>query len=288
MKYRRGGFTLTEMLVVLAIVAVLAAMLFPVFRSVRAASQRAVCVQNFRSAHAAAGLYLGDYDDRFMPANYKPVPPRSSSNDRTWVQLLLPYTKNFAIFRCPSDYSIRPAPETTFDQDLVPGDTYSRYYSASLRANLGYNFMYLSPAVKVGNGWVTQPRLQSQVNDVSRTLLFADSVWNRTDRGMPEGGGSWIIVPPCRYADQNGVDSFKVAGSGEEIYTASYFGWDTTSQSGPKYGGAWPWHNGRLNVLMLGGNASPLVPDKLSDGCALGNRWSGYINNSGSYMWDLN
>ena len=139
MANKKLAFTLPELLVVVAIITVLAGMLFPVFSYAKSTAYKANCLSNFKQIQLATVLYVTDWDDRMMPVNHQPSAPANSQNDRTWVQLTLPYAESFRIFNCPSDYGVRPPAETTFDQDLVPGDTYSKYYSASQRVNAGYN-----------------------------------------------------------------------------------------------------------------------------------------------------
>jgi|GEM_PF-847628 len=62
------GFSIIEVLVVIAIIAVLAALLFPVLISSRAAANRAKCMSNIKQLVMANRLYANDYDGRFVPA----------------------------------------------------------------------------------------------------------------------------------------------------------------------------------------------------------------------------
>ncbi len=64
-KRRNGAFTLTEILMVLGIVAVLAAMLFPVISQARERGRRAVCSATLAEFGRAFQLYSQDYDGRF-------------------------------------------------------------------------------------------------------------------------------------------------------------------------------------------------------------------------------
>lgn len=286
------GFTLVELLVVLAIILVLASVLFPVFSSAKAAAQRTTCQSNFHQAQLASMLYVVDYDERMMPVNHQPALPATSRNDRTWVQLILPYLKSFTIFRCPSDHGPRPAPEATFDQDLVPGDTDSRYYQASLRSNLGYNYLYLAPIyLDRTQRWTAAPRAMSEVSDQSRTVLYVDSVWALDDQARPYGGGSWLVLPPCRYAwvMNRRYDTFRVEGNGDVYTPNKYWGWKYGSAgTADRYGFTWPWHQGRMNVIRLDGSVRAMTPRQLAFGCQLRDRWGGYVENSADYIWDLN
>lgn len=61
------AFTLIELLTVIAIIGILAAILIPVVGKVRKAAQAAKCVSNLRQIGGATFLYLNDHDDRFFP-----------------------------------------------------------------------------------------------------------------------------------------------------------------------------------------------------------------------------
>ena len=59
------GFTLVEMLVVVAIIAILAAMLLPALAMAREKARRAGCATNLRQIGTALQGYLGDYSDYY-------------------------------------------------------------------------------------------------------------------------------------------------------------------------------------------------------------------------------
>jgi len=280
--------------VVLVIIAIVAAMMFPVFANAKEGSRKATCLSNMHQVSSAAMLYSTDYDDFFMPVNHQPAETPTSRNDRTWVQLTLPYARHFGIYFCPSDTSDRPRPEASFDEDLVPGDTDTQYYTASQRTNLGYNFQYLAPIIKRGTQWVSTPKSVTMVARPSDTILFADSVWARKDDGSPTGGGSWLVVPPCRYevpATGDGasvLDTFTgVIGRQAEIFTPS-LGWRVNDDGSPKiYGGAWPWHFNRINVAMTDGSVRSMTTDDLGSGCDVQTGWNGLIRDPSQYHWDI-
>ena len=62
---KRCGFTLTEMLIALAVVSLLAAVL-PVFSHVRAKGRQASCAGNLRQLGLALSAYTMDYDERWF------------------------------------------------------------------------------------------------------------------------------------------------------------------------------------------------------------------------------
>jgi type II secretory pathway pseudopilin PulG len=273
-------------MVVLVVVALLCAILLPVIASAKSAARKAVCLSNFHQAHLAALLYAADYDDTFMPVNHQPAANPDPKTDTTWVQMLLPYVHSYGIFRCPADDAAVPDSEGSFDQDLVPGDIYSRYYSASLRTNLGYNYLYLAPIFRSGDAWIDRPMAVSGVSNPSGVLMFVDSIWDRDNEGNPVGGGNWLVVPPCRYSIVTGteVDTFQVNGS--EVFGPS--GWQVDqANSGLQYGRAWPWHSGRATVIHVDGSATVLSPFELAVGCDVKMNWGGLVVGS-TYVWAAN
>ncbi len=285
---RKKAFTLTELLVVLVILVILAAALLPVVVSAKAAALKTACVSNFRQASDAMAMYLSDYDQRFTPVSYQAGATPDPMTDRTWVQLLLPYAKSLSIFRDPADYGARPTGDGSFDEDLVPNDAYARYYSASLRSDIGYNYLYLSPFLKVGGGWQATPRSETEVDDPSRTLMFVDSIWGRRENGDLFGGGSWLVVPPCRYELKAGelADTF-LKGDEGSVLTSSP-GWTASLDPALIYGRAWPWHSGRMNVARVDGSIVSMAPNQLSQGCDVKPEWHGLISDPTRYMWSLN
>ena len=61
------GFSLTEILIVIAIIAILAAILFPVFHSAREKGRQAKCMSNMHQLGTAFELYSSDYNE-MLPA----------------------------------------------------------------------------------------------------------------------------------------------------------------------------------------------------------------------------
>lgn len=132
--FRRSGFTLIELLVVISIVAILAAILFPVFSRARENARRSSCQSNLKQLGLATFQYIHDYDEQLLPAFLKPT---GSPIYTFWALGLEPYTKNTQIFRCPSD----PNTQTTTENVREPywnGLPQDQWF----RVSYGYNFNF--------------------------------------------------------------------------------------------------------------------------------------------------
>ena len=108
----RRGFTLTEMLTVIAIMAILMALLFPVFSTTREKARQNACLTNLKQVGTALTAYAQDYDD---------VNVLSHDCLLSWVygtpviyaHLLLPYTRSSIVFACGSHPQVPTFPQPT-------------------------------------------------------------------------------------------------------------------------------------------------------------------------------
>lgn len=69
MSHRQRGFTLIEMLVVIAIIVILAGILFPVVSKSRDKARMATCLSNQRQLSVAMVMYTQEHDDRMPTAS---------------------------------------------------------------------------------------------------------------------------------------------------------------------------------------------------------------------------
>jgi len=109
------GFTLIELLVVISIIAVLAAILFPVFANAREKARQTRCASNLRQLGIAVQMYTTDYDELYPWA----VDPTDVNCPQIWYQFplwqslipsmpelhdtLAPYIRSAELWHCPSD-----------------------------------------------------------------------------------------------------------------------------------------------------------------------------------------
>jgi prepilin-type N-terminal cleavage/methylation domain-containing protein/prepilin-type processing-associated H-X9-DG protein len=108
---RRGSaFTLIEILVVISVIGILAAILFPVFAHVREKGRQTTCLSNLKQLGMGTLLYVQDYDERIYPYGY------GLGYQYTWEYytdfnadhpndysrgFLYPYVKDARVFTCP-------------------------------------------------------------------------------------------------------------------------------------------------------------------------------------------
>lgn len=89
----RRGLTLIELLVTIAIVVLLAALVFPLVNSIRDAAAKVKCVSNFRNIYMATLAFSEDHDGKLPPARgpATEADARFTYNAFWWVYLA-PYT----------------------------------------------------------------------------------------------------------------------------------------------------------------------------------------------------
>lgn len=118
------GFTLVELLVVIAVIAILAAMLLPALANAKEKGKTVACINNLKQIYLAISMYATDHEDDLPPAEIHPG--NGGPYQESWVAILangghLPapisgYYTDLAtgnsVFRCPSGkpevYSFTP------------------------------------------------------------------------------------------------------------------------------------------------------------------------------------
>ena len=140
---RRSGFTLVELLVVISIIAVLAALLFPTVSRAIGRGRSAKCVNHLSQIGAAC--------IRFASENEMTLPVTSHqrrAGGKSWSLTLQPYAAGTLCFRCPCDE--------------VPDRVYTYVMN---------DFLTPNPAGAPDLDFSKLPRLENQ----HETVLFAEA-----------------------------------------------------------------------------------------------------------------
>lgn len=142
------GFTLIEMLVVVAIIMILAAMIMPVYELATKRAETAHCSSNIRNLAVAVGVYAEDNDGVLTPARTSYGAPAVYGT--SWDVLLMPYHHNDLLNLCLSDQTPTWATSTT---------CYKHSYGTNLDVTMvgGYNGSALS---------------QGDIQSPTQTILF--------------------------------------------------------------------------------------------------------------------
>jgi prepilin-type processing-associated H-X9-DG protein len=161
---------LIELLVVVAIIAILAALLLPALRSAKETAKQATCLGNLKQIHLAFAMYADDNGEVVVPCHV-------DASGTEWFQLLSRYLSGKAIgfgagkeqvYICPADM-VRPGgpgyPPVSFDFNSI---------------SYGYNAWSVGYQDALGGGVPNPPiwRKIGQIRWAERTVAFADGCGN--------------------------------------------------------------------------------------------------------------
>jgi prepilin-type N-terminal cleavage/methylation domain-containing protein len=194
---RASAFTLIELLIVMAILAILAGILLPVIASAKLAAVRTVSLSNVKQIGTACLMYAGDNDDA-LPIYASGDVANLGDQDHpadTWVWQTQPYLKSLHPLIDP----IMGDPHAIYS-----GKAWSSRVEQNLYPDYGLNYVFLAPLFRDPASGTCRNVGSVNASGASRpssTIYFTTTYTpNEDSYMMPSGGysdyGSWSVTAP--------------------------------------------------------------------------------------------
>ncbi|HVM62284.1 MAG TPA: type II secretion system protein [Verrucomicrobiae bacterium] len=259
---RTSGFTLIEMLTVISVIGVLAALLLPALNTAREKSKRVGCASNLHQIGLAMFLFAADNQNHFPSPFNNPYPFTSTSVQSVTVNSTLWYTaltngyttaKNFV---CPDDvYSrgsgIAPRSYAIVVADSNPGSKTQagNQWIAGSRLTCPYltNTSVAIVAEYYGDNYGGKSYLPALGDDTSPSLVYVTGL---NSSGLPLSGSQGAYPPLSRH-DRSAPWTYK----GNYLFMDGHVEWVENPGLPPKCTEMFP-----LLPPQPQGSPSPFVP----------------------------
>ena len=166
---RLHSFTLVELLVVMAIIALLGGLFEPALRTAMEKAQSTKCMNNLRSIGVAANLAANDNNNLYPQINQTAPPPPYPSTVPGLVGVLGPYGISTNSIQCPVDMGLNPSAFSLYGSSYEWDPVYDD-------ETPGIPVIYISPTVVVPVN-SNRVRLAMDFNPIHKgrpNVLFGD------------------------------------------------------------------------------------------------------------------
>jgi len=178
-------FTLVEMLVVIAAIAILSGLLLPALGKAKGTALAATCMNNQKSYALAASLYANDYEDFILPYDYL------YKNSYNWICKGITCYAGMGYFTTSQDwYGVEPCPtlasvgraKKIFGSYSADGK-YSWLWGTYVISGVigGYFYSGSGYCTPLETPRVARPLKLSRLPDLSRHMYFTERIFDQYD-----------------------------------------------------------------------------------------------------------
>ncbi len=257
--FRKRAFTLVELLVVVAIIALLISILLPALNKAKDAAMQTICIANMRQAFIGFGTYSTDWRGHIIPTG-KDLSMTNTWYGGTWVPKLLPYIQyDWGTIHCPNADWANQVNKTSrwldMDGHRIP------YRMVGLVASVGMNGLlghHQDPKYPTGfSEWHRHYPKWSQLTNPSGIVTLGDSKGSQLVDEYPTDNAthnyhishsstafmkssSRLKPHPIRHIDRSGGNLVFSDGHGEFKHTEEIFGKENEKLFNPEPG-VWPY-----------------------------------------------
>ena len=208
-----SGFTLIELMVVIAVIMVLTALILPILGGAKASARRIQCLNNQRNCYVGLLGYVEDHDGMIPQESYEPfgettlnnwgqvagtlLPNGHRDSENVWYNALPSY-----LDRLPASYYAAPSRRRDFyDRANIMQCPSARFPAEASQLNHQFALFSLamnSQLIQLGEG----PTIRfNRIRDQVRTVIFLDNLLEGETKVHPAQESSHL-GQPAAYADR--------------------------------------------------------------------------------------